>query len=69
MIPCNETRSVQLRKFDNESDILGRLEVCYNGYWSSVCSDYYYDQHMDATVVCRELGHTGGWGHTLYFFV
>lgn len=56
MIPCDVTKPVQLRKFSNETDTLGRLEVCYNGYWSSVCKHY---ASMDANVVCRELGHAG----------
>lgn len=35
----------------------GRVEVCINGIWSSVC-DANWTQH-DATVVCNQLGYSG----------
>ena len=34
----------------------GRVEMCQNGIWSSVCSNG-WDQ-IDAGIVCRQLGYS-----------
>ena len=33
----------------------GRVHICYNGLWSTVCDTTFYA--ADARVVCRQLGH------------
>ena len=33
----------------------GRVEICRNGIWGSVCNNAW--NHIDATVVCRQLGY------------
>lgn len=56
IIPCNETETVRLSTFNNDS----RLEVCSDGHWNSVCYNYY--AYIPAAAVCREVGHAGrGW--------
>ena len=39
--------------------IEGRLDVCYNGQWGTVCNYGFSD--VDASVACRQLGFTDGY--------
>ena len=51
-------RNGDLWLVDGTSDREGRLEMCYNYQWGTVCDDYW--TQSSTNVACRELGFYDG---------
>ncbi len=45
-----------IRLADGNSPFEGRVEVCYDGVWGTVCDDHWGD--AEVAVVCRQLGYS-----------
>uniref|UniRef100_A0A1X7ULL6 Deleted in malignant brain tumors 1 protein n=1 Tax=Amphimedon queenslandica TaxID=400682 RepID=A0A1X7ULL6_AMPQE len=46
----------KVRLSSPSSELIGRVDVCVNGTWSTICDDHWSD--VDAAVICRQLGHS-----------
>jgi deleted-in-malignant-brain-tumors protein 1 len=50
---CNQG---DIRLVGSTNSLEGRVEMCYDGVWGAVCSDYW--ETVEASVVCRQLGYS-----------
>ena len=56
IVNCNEEGSVRL--VDGTIETEGRVEVCHNGAFGTVCDEDFWI--ADARVVCKQLGFPNG---------
>ena len=54
LVPCSPDNPVRLTQ--SSSDVVGRLEVCTNGIWGTVCGNRATTTPL-VQVACRELNH------------
>ena len=57
VLPLGMCTEGDIRLAGSANELQGRVEVCHDNQWGTVCDDAWGDE--DAMVVCRQLGYTG----------
>ena len=47
----------------------GRVQICYNGEWHSVCGDRWSERGSEADVVCSTLGYSAELGEEATYII
>lgn len=55
--PCPEEGALQLTPVYPNEDAIGRLEICHNGHWGSICNDFTAGSGI-APLACKQLGYS-----------
>ena len=50
-VTCSTEGAIRLVNGSNERE--GRVEVCHDGYWGTVCNNLWTEEN--ASVVCRQI--------------
>ena len=53
-----------VRLADGANQYEGRVEICHNNVWGTVCDDFF--DRRDSAVVCRQLGYSYAGVYTSY---
>lgn len=53
---CAGVGEGRVRLIDGVSSYEGRVDICHNGVWGTICRSSW--NYQDAAVVCRQLGFT-----------
>ena len=64
MIHVIECEEQSMRLEDGRTPTEGRLEVCIEGQWGTVCEKNF--NKVEARITCRQLGFEGGGEYTIY---
>ena len=53
-VTCAMEGDIRLVNGSTSTEREGRVEVCHNGFWGTVCNDSWTEE--DAYVVCKQIG-------------